>query len=134
MTTATPEFAPSYTARNRAPRPTTTIPTSTDRVMARRRSEAERKARAIRAAQQMEEALRARACGDPERQLTAEMKSYLTFIRDAETLDSLAMRDRFFSGFVRGAVATGGLSLAAYDRLLKLRDNAFARRAKELSQ
>jgi hypothetical protein len=98
----------------------------------RRKAEAIRRGKAIRAAIRMEREIDAAFSGDPQRNGRAHLLNEAVAIREANNFDDLFAHDRNLRGMILGAYYFGAIDLAAMHRLTGLRSDAFDRRLKEL--
>lgn len=76
--------------------------------------------------------MRARTSSNPTECGFARIAFQLHAIREAENFDALLYRDRFADGMITAALTFGVITLAVFDRLSSLRNNAFAHRHREL--
>lgn len=103
-----------------------------ERTLEKRLQESLRKAKALRVAARLAEEVRIRTRGNPAECGYARISFQLHAIREAENFDALLYRDRFADGMITAALTFGVITLAVFDRLSSLRNNAFAHRHREL--
>ncbi|MDH0100089.1 hypothetical protein N7320_02010 [Stutzerimonas stutzeri] len=103
-----------------------------ERTLEKRLQESLRKAKAVRVANRLAQDMRTRTSSNPTECGFARIAFQLHAIREAENFDALLYRDRFADGMITAALTFGVITLAVFDRLSSLRNNAFAHRHREL--
>lgn len=94
--------------------------------------EAIRKARALRVANRIVQQARHCVTRSVTESGLARIFSSLHGVRDAENFNALIFRDRYTAGMIDSAFNFQTISLADFDRLRTLRENAFEHRKQEL--
>ncbi|MBX9754783.1 MAG: hypothetical protein K2X80_08520 [Pseudomonadaceae bacterium] len=130
-----PDDFPRYTARNSKPETVAAIQRYASPEIARRAEDKQRlvqQAKALRIAARLDESFDAETSGDPFRAGVNLLKNRLLCVREACEIFALHRADSAVNGIIEGLRMFKVIKPEQWRALIKLRDNAYNYRLKEL--